>query len=122
MSNYHHIDDHFVRRALGEMECSLREIPSIHVLCLNLGISRTYFQERFTRVMGQPPGRYLRRYRAERARQLIRKRPQLPLRVAARSVGYSCGEVMNRAFRREFGCTPGQIRREEHEKEGEEER
>ena len=105
-------NDPYVNRALERIETSLRTVCSIQELCLHLGISRTGFQVRFTSELGVTPGRYLRRYRAERARLLLQENPGMSQRRAAECAGYSCAEAMSRAMRREFGRTPGELRRE----------
>jgi len=101
--------DLFVARALCAMDRSLQEIPSIHALCLRLGISRSGFHARFVQEVGEPPGRYLSRLRALRARELLSAHPELTIDAVARRVGYSCGEAANRAFWREFGAAPGVV-------------
>ena len=109
MVEYQHCADLFVARALRAMDRSLVEIPSIHALCLRLGISRSGFHTRFVQEVGVPPGRYLSRLRAQRAHELLSTHPDLTIDAVARKVGYSCGEAANRAFWREFGGAPGVV-------------
>lgn len=104
-----HCEDLFVAKALRAMDLSLKEIPSVHALCLRLGISRSGFHTRFVRELGMPPGRYLSRLRARRARDMLSAHPDLTIDAVARKVGYSCGEAANRAFWREFGGAPGVV-------------
>jgi len=109
MTDHRQREDLFVARALRAMDRSLREIPSVHALCLRLGISRSGFHARFVQEVGEPPGRYLSRLRAQRARELLSDHPDLTIDAVARRVGYSCGEAANRAFWREFGGAPGVV-------------
>ena len=103
-------NDPFVRKALREFEGCLQTTRSFQDVCRRIGISETCLRGRFVRDLGMPPGRYLRRYRATRARLLLRDDPTKPQQAVARAVGYGSAEAMSRAIRREFGCTPGQAR------------
>jgi len=104
-------NDPYVNRALHYIETSLHTVRSIHEICLRLGISRTGFHVRFTGEIGEPPGRFLRRYRAAWVRRLLQETPGMSLKHAAALAGYGSAEAMSRAVRREFGTTPGALRR-----------
>ncbi|WP_276514547.1 AraC family transcriptional regulator [Nocardia huaxiensis] len=65
------------------------------------------------RVFGElegGPGTVLRRMRIERACDLLRNAPQLPLSVVAKASGFLTERSFYRAFRLEMGTTPGAFR------------
>lgn len=65
------------------------------------------------RVFGEfegGPGTVLRRMRIERACELLRATPQLPLSAVARASGFLTERSFYRSFRLEMGTTPGTFR------------
>ena len=77
-------------------------------------MSRTAFAERFSRVLGIPPARYVAEWRMQQARRLLRDR-HLPIAEVAMEMGYTSEAAFSRAFKRIAGTSPGQIRRREQE-------
>ena len=65
-------------------------------------MSRTAFIQRFQAQMGQPPMRYLARWRLYLAARLLREQGAT-WQQAADAVGYSSGAILARAFKRERG-------------------
>lgn len=76
------------------------------------GLSRAAFSRRFTALVGQSPLAYLTWWRMTTAGQLLR-RSDASLRTIASRVGHTSEFAFNRAFKREYGVTPGHYRRQE---------
>lgn len=74
-----------------------------------VGLSRSAFAERFTRLLEQPPMRYLSHWRLQLAARQLRE--GRPLARIATDVGYGSEAALNRAFRHQFGVPPGTWRR-----------
>jgi AraC-like DNA-binding protein len=66
--------------------------------------------DRFTRLIGEPPMRYLARWRIQVAAQQLRD-SDAPLVRIAEQVGYESEAAFNRAFKRSFGIPPATWRR-----------
>lgn len=79
-------------------------------LAHEVGGSRSVVEERFTRFLGEPPLRYLARWRLQLAARLLQTTRKPVLQLAAH-VGYESEASFNRAFKREFGLPPAQYRR-----------
>jgi AraC-like DNA-binding protein len=79
---------------------------SLDALARIAGLSRTLFVERFRERMGVPPMRYLTQWRLQKARSLL-SRAGSSVAEVSREVGYSSDSAFNRAFRGQFGATPG---------------
>jgi AraC-like DNA-binding protein len=75
-----------------------------------VGLSRSALADRFTRLIGEPPMRYLARWRIQVAAQQLRK-SDLPLARIAEQVGYESEAAFNRAFKRNFGVPPAAWRK-----------
>jgi transcriptional regulator GlxA family with amidase domain len=71
-----------------------------------------YFATWFRRVTGVSPHEYLARYRLQRARALLLATNQT-LDQIAEATGHANRSHLTRAFRREMGLTPSQLRRQE---------
>jgi AraC-like DNA-binding protein len=72
-------------------------------------LSRTTFGERFTRLVGQSPIRYLTALRMDAASQLLTGSSQSAKQIA-HQVGYTSDAAFNRAFTRYHGQAPAQWR------------
>ncbi len=83
---------------------------TVETLAREAGMSRTVFADRFTSLVGMTPLAYVTHWRMERARREIRD-TDLPLIDIAERIGYSSEAAFNRAFKRQFNQTPGQVRR-----------
>ncbi len=81
-------------------------------LAEELSISRSAFAERFKRITGRPPLGYLTWWRLQRAAARLRSGDIATLFEAARSSGYQSEAAFSKAFRREFGMPPGEVRRQ----------
>lgn len=69
------------------------------------GLSPSRFHERYKRLRGITPLRFLTEARMARARELLRD-PQLPITSIAALVGHPDPTVFGRIFRREHGLSP----------------
>jgi len=85
---------------------------TVEALGRAVGLSRSAFGERFTRLLGQPPMRYLAAWRMHVARNLMRD-PRLGLADVAARVGYESEAAFHRAFKRDRGEPPAAWRRRE---------
>ncbi|WP_010584642.1 AraC family transcriptional regulator [Schlesneria paludicola] len=81
-------------------------------LAQRLSISRSAFAARFKTVTGRPPLEYLTWWRLYRAAARLRRRDGSTVAQIARDAGYDSDVSFGKAFRREFGRTPGALRRE----------
>lgn len=74
------------------------------------GLSRSPFSARFMALLGEPPMRYVTRWRLRTA-HLALQRASVPLAELAEEVGYRSEAAFCRAFKQMFGVSPGQVRR-----------
>ena len=79
-------------------------------LAREVGMSRSAFVDRFTTLVGMPPIRYLAVWRMQTA-QLYLKETRYTVAQLAHMVGYESEEAFSRAFKREFGVPPSQLRK-----------
>jgi AraC-like DNA-binding protein len=75
-----------------------------------VGLSRSTFADRFRAATGEAPMRHLTRYRLSRAAEYLRSTNAAILDIARRT-GYESEVSISKAFRREFGVSPGAYRR-----------
>lgn len=77
-----------------------------------LGVTSTYLSTLFKKSMGVSMMNYLTMQRLENARRMLMEDAELPLRVIAEKVGYSDEFYFSRSFKKYFGMSPSQLRRE----------
>ncbi len=99
---------------LGRAIAAIHRDPGQDWTLADLGreaaMSRSAFAARFTQVVGEPAMRYLARWRLLVARQTLRDSNE-PIGWIAERVGYRSEAAFCRAFKREFGVSPGTDRR-----------
>jgi AraC-like DNA-binding protein len=101
--------DPFVSRALSLLHGRVAGEWTVGDLGRAVGLSRSALAERFTRLIGEPPMRYLARWRIQLAAHQLRN-SDAPLARIAEQVGYESEAAFNRAFKRLTGMTPGSWR------------
>lgn len=104
------LQDRHVARALGALHEDLGCGWTLAALAGAAGLSRAAFAERFARLVGEPPMRYLLRHRMRRVMTLLGDE-RVTLARAAASVGYGSEAALSAAFKRYTGVAPGEYRR-----------
>ena len=92
------------------MEAHLDEPLTISTLSRRACLSATTFKAGFRRLYGLPVHTWLRQRRMERAAELLRD-SSLSVLGVAQSVGYGSASQFTAAFRRQYGVTPAQYRK-----------
>jgi AraC-like DNA-binding protein len=102
--------DPAVAVARSFLDSSLDRLVGLGDVVKACGLGRSVLAERFVRLVGVPPMRYLEERRLLTAAERLRHGGD-PVRAIARAVGYSDPRYFATRFRRRFGCTPEQWRR-----------
>ncbi len=79
---------------------------SIEDMCQSLGYNRAYLSRVFKQETGAAPVTYLLRLRIDKARALLRERPDLSIQQIASSVGLTDPLYFSRQFQRLHGQSP----------------
>jgi len=92
----------------------IREHPEGHwtvpKMAAAVSLSRSAFAERFRAATGETPMQHLTRYRMARAAEYLRA-TRAGIREIARLTGYDSEVSVTKAFRRQYGTSPGAYRR-----------
>ena len=99
-------------RALAAIHNRPAEDWSLERLARECGVSRSLLAERFSGLIGQPPMRYLSRWRIQLACRMLRDNAAKVSAVAI-DVGYQSEAAFSRAFRALVGTSPGVWRRQQ---------
>jgi AraC family transcriptional regulator len=100
-----------LRRLDAYIQEHLAEDVSLQTLADLAGVSPFHFLRLFKRTTRRTPHRYLLERRLERARELLR-RGSLPLAEVAVEVGFCDQSHLTHHFKRTYGLTPGEFRRQ----------
>lgn len=98
-----------VAAALEHIEKNLAGDLSVEALARRCGFSPYHFHREFRARVGEPPKRYVRRLRLERAATWL-KLSSCSVTDAAFGAGYTTHEAFTRAFRARFGVSPLRFR------------
>lgn len=101
--------DKHVGRALAAIHREPEKDWSVDSLAREVGMSRSGFSARFTSLVGESAKRYLTQWRMQLARAQLQETSD-PLSVLADRLGYQSEAAFSRAFKREFGASPGSFR------------
>lgn len=104
------LKDPFVSRALSLLHGRVAYAWTVDDLGREVGMSRSALADRFTKLIGEPPMRYLARWRIQVAAQELRN-SDAPLARIAEQVGYESESAFNRAFKQGFGVPPATWRK-----------
>jgi AraC-like DNA-binding protein len=102
--------DPHVGRALALLHGRVAHPWTVDELARQTGLSRSALGERFAALLGEPPMRYLTRWRMQLAAQRLRESHDTVARIAA-ELGYDSEAAFHRAFKRELGVPPAAWRR-----------
>ncbi len=103
--------DPHVGRALALLHERVGHPWTVDELARAIGASRSVLGERFAALLGEPPMRYLTRWRLQLAAQRLLECHDSLARIAA-DVGYDSEAAFNRAFKRELGIPPATWRKQ----------
>jgi AraC-like DNA-binding protein len=105
------VRDPLMGRALAVIHGRLAYRWTTEELAREVGMSRSAFADRFTRLIGEPPMRYLAQQRLQEAARRLETSADSLARIAFQ-VGYESEAAFNRAFKREFGMPPAGWRKD----------
>ena len=98
-----------IGRVLAAIHLNPSENWTIESLAKIMRGSRSAFAERFTRVVGETPARYVAQVRMHHARQWL-TRDKARIGVVAQRLGYDSEASFSRAFKRVMGVPPSHLR------------
>jgi len=104
------LKDPLVARALALLHGQIARQWTMDDLSREVGLSRSGLAERFTRLIGDPPIRYLSRWRIQVAAHQLRHSEATIARIAE-DVGYGSEAAFNRAFKLGLGTPPATWRK-----------
>ncbi|MFL1407231.1 AraC family transcriptional regulator [Marinobacter sp. M1N3S26] len=104
------LSDPLVARSLSLLHGRIADAWTLEKLASEVNCSRSVLAERFSRVIGVPPMKYLSLWRLQVAARLLRDRQDKILSIAL-SVGYESETSFSRAFKRAMGRSPSEFRR-----------
>ncbi|MBX3493713.1 MAG: AraC family transcriptional regulator [Parvibaculum sp.] len=104
--------DPAIGRALALLHRGLGRDWTTEALAAEIGMSRSAFASRFTELVGEPPMRYLAKWRLTFAARRLLDTGEPVSRIAFEA-GYESEAAFNRAFKRNFGTPPAAWRSEQ---------
>jgi AraC-like DNA-binding protein len=105
------INDPVVSRVLALLHGEPKRKWAVEELARQAATSRSVLDERFRKLLGQSPMRYVAEWRMQLAADMMKTTPA-KLAEVAEAVGYGSEEAFSRAFQRHVGTTPAQWRME----------
>ncbi|WP_277344328.1 helix-turn-helix transcriptional regulator [Pseudoalteromonas sp. Z9A5] len=80
-----------------------------------VGMSRTSFNQRFTKLVGESPKTYLTNFRLQNAKNSLLNNNS-PIIQIAENAGYSSEAAFSKAFKRYYKVPPGSVRKKSAER------
>lgn len=105
------LGDGAVAQALRAIHQEPERAWTVEDLAAEAALSRPAFARRFTTLVGEPPLTYLTRWRMTVAARLLAE-SGMSLKMLAARTGYGNEFAFAKAFKRSFGVSPGQYRRD----------
>jgi len=104
----HH--DELTRQVVGYLSTQYAEPITIEGMAETLGYNRAYLSRVFKKHTGLSPVTFLTKLRVDRARRLLRERPELTVEQIASSVGFLDALYFSKQFRRWYAQAPTEYR------------
>jgi transcriptional regulator GlxA family with amidase domain len=95
---------------LSHIEANLATPLRVPDLAAQMHLETAYFSQLFKSHFGQPPARYIRRRRIERAMELLLRTPDTLERIAL-ACGFCDPYHLAKVFKQEAGIPPGAFRK-----------
>jgi AraC-like DNA-binding protein len=101
--------DQSISMALGLIHQYPERRWKVEELAEAVALSRSVFSVRFTRLVGEPPMKYLTRWRMQKAIRLLKN--EITVEKIAEQLGYESQVAFRKAFKREIGMPPARYRK-----------
>lgn len=111
-------DNLYIHSAMNFIQQHYSENIDVQSIADYLGISRTYFTVLFQKITGNTPSRYLMNVRMKAAERLLASTDMLVADVAERC-GFANAYSFSTSFRKRYGKSPAQFRKDAGAAEGE---
>jgi AraC-like DNA-binding protein len=105
------LNDSRIGPTLARIHEQPERIWTVQQLAAGVGLSRSRFSVLFSQLVGESPQSYVTRTRMQRAGRLLQEQGS-SLTDIALATGYESDSSFSKAFRRQYGKTPGQYRRD----------
>lgn len=102
--------EEYVKKALEYIKTNYHGKISISEIAGSIGLDRSYLYSLFIEYLGASPREYLIGYRMEKARELMNI-PTLAIGDVSRSVGYDDPLAFSKAFKKFYGKSPREYRK-----------
>ncbi|MCZ8514546.1 AraC family transcriptional regulator [Paenibacillus filicis] len=100
-----------VQQAIQYLSAQYAEPITIELMAETFGYNRAYLSNLFKRHTGVTPVTFLLRLRLDKARHLLRERPELTVEQIASSVGFQDPLYFSKQFKRFYQASPTEYRR-----------
>lgn len=101
--------DKQISRSLELIHQNTNQAWTVESLATEVGMSRSRFAERFSKLLGDGPMGYLTEWRLQQARSMLSE-PNTNIQQVANHVGYQSAAAFTRAFAQKFGAPPSEYR------------
>ncbi|ULL13229.1 AraC family transcriptional regulator [Paenibacillus sp. H1-7] len=102
--------DQIVQQAVHYLSSQYAEPITIELMAEALGYNRAYLSTLFRKHTGVTPVSFLLKLRTDKARLLLRERPELTVEQIASSVGFQDPLYFSKQFKRLYGTSPTEYR------------
>lgn len=100
-----------VCRAMDYLSRHLDDNPGVEEIARAAHFSKYHFSRIFKAVVGETVAEFARRLRLERAAHRLRYNPSLDITAVAHESGFSSSQNFATAFRKHYGVTPSEFRK-----------
>jgi AraC-like DNA-binding protein len=102
-------DQEFLKKVIGIIDANLeRNDFTLAMLATEVKMSVSQLNRKLNALIGQPAGQLIRSYRLNRAAEMLKNKTGTIAQVSYQ-LGYNDQAYFTRAFKKQFGCSPGEF-------------
>ncbi|MGM0240690.1 helix-turn-helix transcriptional regulator [Enterococcus sp. AZ103] len=109
----HQVYQRLINKTEDYIEQHLSEAISLEVLAIHAHFSNFHFHRIFKKYATESLNQFITRFKLERAAIFISVNQTIPITEVALNYGYNDSSTFSKAFKRQFGFSPTQYRKQQ---------
>ncbi len=100
-----------IQKCILTIENEYMYMAGVEEIAAALGVSKGHLIREFSKQVQISPNKYIVKYKLEQSKALLAE-DTLSIDAIAMAVGFSCGNYYSKVFKKEYGVTPSEFKKD----------